>query len=79
MTSYYLYCILVISMRTKNSLTPKEKKESMGVTLGRLKTAIEYNHSKKRQLYLVKKLYKDYDKIFIIIMGKELYEQTREV
>lgn len=54
-------------MRTKDALTPKEKKESMGITLGRLKTAIEYNHSKKRQLYLVEKLYKDYDKILIVL------------
>lgn len=54
-------------MRTKDSLTPKEKKESMGITLGRLRSAIKYDYSKKRQLNLVEKLYKDYDKIFIVL------------
>lgn len=58
-------------MRTKIILTPKEKKEPMGITLGRLKTAIEYNYPKKRPLALIAKLYKDYDKILLILAGKE--------
>lgn len=56
-------------MRTKDTLTPKEKKENMGITLGRLKTAITYDYPKKRQLNLLKKLYADYDKLFFFVTG----------